>query len=472
VREVAVTPARTDELASVLLPEGARELLELAELAKEVFAGRVIWNVSSTAGGGGVAEMLARFVRYVQGAGVDCRWVVIEGDAPFFELTKRIHNNLHDEPGDGGPLGDEERAVYERVCEMNSGPLLELVGPRDVVILHDPQPAGLAVPLRDAGVPVIWRCHVGVDEHSEVTERAWAFLRPWIEHADATVFSRRSYAPSWIDPDRMAVIEPAIDPLSRKNQPLEDDVVSAILGRAGVLATNAEGAGFTDADGGWHPLEYETDVVREGGPLDPGVPVITQVSRWDRLKDMHGVLRGFVEGGVGRATGSHLLLVGPDVKGVTDDPEGQVVLEECIALWRGLGADERATVSLVSVPMGDLEQNALIVNALQRHAAVVAQKSLREGFGLTVAEAMWKGRAVLASAVGGIQDQVRDGQDGILLPDPRDLGAFAEAARALLGDPDRARRMGESGHERVRDYFLADRDLSQWMALLDGLSLA
>jgi trehalose synthase len=121
--------------------------------------------------------------------------------------------------------------------------------------------------------------------------------------------------------------------------------------------------------------------------------------------------------------------------------------------------------------MDDLDQNALIVNALQRHAAVVVQKSLREGFGLTVSEAMWKRRAVVASAVGGIQDQVRDGQDGILLPDPRDLAAFADAARTLLGDPDRARRMGESGHERVRDYFLADRDLSQWMALLDGLSL-
>ena len=471
MREITVAPATPEELAGVLLPERAGQLLELAKEAKEVFAGRVIWNVSSTAGGGGVAEMLAHFVRYVLGADVDCRWVVMAGDAPFFVVTKRIHNNLHDDQGDGGPLGAEERAVYERVCEANSQALMKLVGERDLVILHDPQPAGLVTGLKDLGVPVVWRCHVGVDEHSEVTARAWAFLRPWIERADANVFSRRSYAPEWIDGDRMTVIEPALDPLSRKNQPLDDGTVLALLGEAGVLTTASEGAGFSDADGVWHPLQCPVEAVREGGPLDPEVPVLVQVSRWDRLKDMPGVLRGFVEGHVGRDTGAHLLLVGPDVSGVTDDPEGQAVLEDCVAYWRGLSAADRATATLISVPMEDLEHNALVVNALQRHAAVVTQKSLREGFGLTVSEAMWKGRAVVASAVGGIQDQVRDGQDGLLLRDPRDLGAFAEAARSLLGDSERSRRMGESGHERVRDHFLADRDLGEWMELLDELGL-
>jgi trehalose synthase len=230
-------------------------------------------------------------------------------------------------------------------------------------------------------------------------------------------------------------------------------------------------AQFVDADDCPKEVELQARVVREGGPLAPDVPLVVQVSRWDRLKDMAGVLRAFVDGGVGKDTGGHLLLVGPDVAGVTDDPEGQAVLEECTAMWEKLPADARATVSLVSVPMSDLEQNAAIVNAVQRHAAVVAQKSLREGFGLTVSEAMWKARPVVGSAVGGIQDQVRDGVDGLLIDDPRDLGAFAAAVRTLLDDPARAHSMGEAAHERVRDNFLADRDLGQWMELLGHLGL-
>ena len=212
-------------------------------------------------------------------------------------------------------------------------------------------------------------------------------------------------------------------------------------------------------------------MLRNGSALSPGVPLLVQVSRWDRLKDMSGVLRAFVEGGVGADTGAHLLLVGPDVAAVTDDPEGKQVLDECTAIWEQQPAATRATASLVSLPMADLEQNAAIVNALQRHARVVAQKSLREGFGLTVSEAMWKGTPVVGSGVGGIQDQIREGVDGLLVADPHDLGAFASAVRSLLDDPTRARVMGEAAHERVRDNFLADRDLGQWMELLGHLGI-
>ena len=182
-------------------------------------------------------------------------------------------------------------------------------------------------------------------------------------------------------------------------------------------------------------------------------------------------MRAFVDGAIGADTGAHLLLVGPDVAGVTDDPDGTQVLDECKEMWEQLPAETQATVSLVSLPMADLEQNAAVVNALQRHAKVVAQKSLREGFGLTVSEAMWKGTPVVGSAIGGIQDQVRDGVDGLLVADPHDLGAFAAAVRALLGDPARAREMGGAAHERVRDNFLADRDLGQWMELFVQLGI-
>jgi trehalose synthase len=198
-------------------------------------------------------------------------------------------------------------------------------------------------------------------------------------------------------------------------------------------------------------------------------PLVVQVSRWDRLKDMAGVLRAFVDAALGVETGAHLLLVGPDVAGVTDDPEGKQVLDECVAMWEQLPVETKATASLVSLPMADLDQNAAIVNALQRHAAVVAQKSIHEGFGLTVSEAMWKGRPVVGTAVGGIQDQVREGVDGLLIADPHDLSAFASAARTLLDDEPLARRMGAAAHERVRDNFLADRDLAQWRSLLGNL---
>src|SRR5205085_6194873 len=235
--------------------------------------------------------------------------------------------------------------------------------------------------------------------------------------------------PAWLPAAQSRVIAPAIDPLSAKNHPLDDETVLAILGRAGIIEHAGGAASFVDSDDRQHGIDAKAVVLREGGPLPPHVPLLAQVSRWDRLKDMAGVLQAFVEGGVGKDTGGHLLLVGPDVAGVTDDPEGTQVLEECKAMWQALPADARSTVSLVSLPMDDLEQNAAMVNAVQRHAAVVAQKSLREGFGLTVSEAMWKGRPVVGSAVGGIQDQIRDGVDGLLVADPHDLVGFADAVR-------------------------------------------
>ena len=469
MREVQVGAVAPRRLADVLRPDRADAFLTLAERAGGVLDGRVIWNVSSTAGGGGVAEMLQAFLRYARGADVDCRWLVLEGTSDFFSVTKRLHNRLHGDRGDGGELGDAERSVYLGVAEANAAELSSMVGEGDIVILHDPQAVGMVSTLRQLRVPVIWRCHVGADRQNAETEQAWAFLKEWVAAVDVAVFSRQTYAPAWIDRNRVSLIAPAIDPLSPKNQPLDDDNMLAILRRAGLLAGDGGGAHFVDEAGHSCEVALTADVVREGDPLVAEVATLVQVSRWDHLKDMGGVLRGFVDGRVGRDTGAHLLLVGPDVKGVTDDPEGREVLDECIAAWKALPEQDRATVSLVTLPMDDLDQNAAVVNALQRHATVVVQKSLVEGFGLTVSEAMWKARAVIASAVGGIQDQVHDGVDGILLPDPRDLTAFATAARDLFADESRAADLGRAAHERVRDNFLADRDLRQWMEVIGGL---
>jgi trehalose synthase len=204
-------------------------------------------------------------------------------------------------------------------------------------------------------------------------------------------------------------------------------------------------------------------------PLDGRL--VVQVSRWDRLKDMSGVMAGFARSAVGAGRDDcHLMLVGPAVSGVADDPEGADVLAGCREDWARLPDDLRRRVHLASIPMDDGDENALIVNAIQRHAYTVVQKSLVEGFGLTVTEAMWKGRPVVASRVGGIQDQIEHGRDGLLVDDPYDLDEFAAALGQLLDDGDLADRLGAAGRQRVRDEFLGDRHLAQYVDLFAALA--
>jgi trehalose synthase len=205
-------------------------------------------------------------------------------------------------------------------------------------------------------------------------------------------------------------------------------------------------------------------IVGDDGPPPLARRTVVQVSRWDRLKDMPGVLQGYADHVDGRA---HLLLVGPNVTGVADDPGGAAVFEECVELWRRLPHAQRQHVHLACLPTADVEENAVIVNALQRHARVVTQKSLAEGFGLTVAEAMWKGTPVVASAVGGIVDQITDAC-GVLLPDPSDLSAFGTAVRDLIEHPQVAEKMGAAARERAAD-FLPDVHLARWASVLSAL---
>jgi trehalose synthase len=194
-------------------------------------------------------------------------------------------------------------------------------------------------------------------------------------------------------------------------------------------------------------------------------PTVVQVSRWDALKDPLGVIRGFAEH-VPAETGAHLVYAGPAVEAVADDPEGERVLHDAIALRDALPGEARSRVHLAALPMADTEENAVIVNALQRHAHVIVQKSVAEGFGLTVAEAMWKARPVVASRIGGIQDQIVDGESGILLDDPGDLAAYGAAVAGLLGDPARADRMGRNARERVRAQFVSPRSLIDYLRLI------
>ncbi|MGE6758281.1 glycosyltransferase [Corallococcus interemptor] len=455
-----------------VLPGPEWEALQASALqARDRMVGRTFWNVNSTARGGGVAELLPRLLAYARGAGVDTRWMVIEGTPAFFHVTKRLHHALHGSQGDGSPLGPAERACYDEVLRDNAEELLVLVRPGDVVLLHDPQTAGLAPALAAAGARVVWRCHVGCDTPDEEVARAWRFLEPGLTAARLAVFSLAAYVPPMLA-DRSVVIPPSIDIFAVKNQPMAPEVARSILGHTGLLALppDAPEPLFTRADGVPARVSRGADIVRLGSAPAPGSPLVVQVSRWDPLKDPVGVLRGFallLRESPGLC--AELVLAGPSVLSVADDPEAAATLETVIAAWREQPHYLRQRVHLACLPMADPEENAAIVNALQRHAAVVVQKSLREGFGLTVTEAMWKARPVVASAVGGLQDQVRHEVDGLLVRDPGDPAEFAAAVRRLLDDPVLAARLGTQAREHVRTRFIAPRHLSDFVDLLEQL---
>jgi trehalose synthase len=382
-------------------------------------------------------------------------------------ITKRIHNQIHGETA-GGPLTEADAEHYERMLAANATELLDEIRPGDLVLLHDPQTAGLTRALVDAGARVAWRCHIGVDWQNDATRGAWAFLRPYLEAAHGFVFTRRDYVPDWIPASKVAIIPPSIDPLSPKNEPLDADTVRGILGRIGVLdgATPDDRTSFERSDGTVGFVTRYAEVTGEGRP-GPSDKLVVQVSRWDQLKDMPGVMHGFAEYVVPGGDG-YLLLVGPAVAGVTDDPEGAAVFGECLLQWRELPPEARARILLVTLPLDDAHENAAMVNALQRHATVIVQKSLAEGFGLTVAEGMWKGRPVVGSAVGGIMDQIADGT-GILLPDPRDLKAFGVAVRELLDDPAEADRMGQAAQAYIREHYVGDVHLLRYADLFGSM---
>ena len=462
-----------DRFESILSPKEIRDALKVAASMRKRMAGRVLWNVSSTAVGGGVAEMLQSLLRYTRGVGIDTRWIVIQGGPEFFRITKRLHHALHGSAGDGSDLGEAERQVYEETLRRDGNELAACVRPDDVVLLHDPQTVGLGPALVGAGARVIWRCHIGADHSNEEVERGWEFLAPYLEEIPAFVFSREAYVPRYCDHGKSTAIRPSIDAFSAKNRDLDEDTIRTILVHTGLVEgppPSPPRHEFESEDGSPGRVEHRADVIRLGRPPTWETPLVVQVSRWDPLKDPVGVMRGFASLINGKAPSSaHLILAGPNVSGVTDDPEGGAVFDEVHHVWRTLPHAVRDKIHLVSLPTADVEENAVIVNALQRHATVVVQKSLKEGFGLTVTEAMWKGRPVLASAVGGIQDQIEDGVSGVLLKDPTDLEEFASALRHLLEEPAWAERLGAAARDRVRDQFLGVRHLLEYARLIERL---
>ena len=370
--------------------------------------GHRIAMVNSTATGGGVAEILHRLVRLMNELGVSTTWEVMPGDTRFYAITKAIHNGLHGWPVS---ISDDDRAYY---MEMNRHAARALALDADLVLIHDPQPAALAELRRRPGQQWVWRCHIDL---SNADPSVWDLVAPRVAHYDAAIFSHVSFVPSLPVPAYLA--PPSIDPLSDKNRELEEEEIDALL----------------------EPLNLPTTR-----------PLVTQVSRFDRIKDPVGVVEAFRL--VRRRTEAHLVLAGGSAD---DDPEGAEVLA---AVRERVRRDRDVSVALLP------PDAHLTINALQRRSAVVVQKSLREGFALTVSEALWKRRAVVASAVGGIPLQILHERTGLLA---RSVEGCAYQVTRFLRSAELRRRLGREGREHVRDNFLHPREARDYLALFASL---
>jgi len=359
-------------------------------------------------------------------------------------------------------LGSAERAAYLASLSTAAAELADLVGPRDIVILHDHQTAGLASSVAARAAAVYWRCHVGVDEPTVASERGWDFITPLLDECDALLFSVPWHVPARFRDRPTWILPPFISPFNFKNCDLTPDAVRSCLAHCGLGPDGAgPGSDVVVTPAGTIRLRSAPKVMLERARR-PDDPLITQVSRWDRLKDMAGVM----EAVVGHVRCGHLMLVGPDPTAIADDIEQQVWYADCVDRWQALPPAQRRRVTLVTLPMDDLAENAVLVNALQRASDVVVQKSLAEGFGLTVAEAMWKRRVVVGSAVGGIRAQIEHGVDGFLLGDPADLTGLGELITAATGSEVNANDIGTRAHQRVHTDFLADREVTMTAAMI------
>ena len=471
-----------DDYQSVVhLSEPVRSLRAEARALVPHLEGRTVWMVNSSARGGGVAEMLPRMVTILRELEVSVEWVVLGSSDPhFFVLTKRIHNLIH---GKGDPeLTSADRELYEAVSRENADSFRHRVSSGDVLVIHDPQPLGMgAILRRELKVHAIFRSHIGLDESSRQTQAAWNFLKPYANCYDHAVFTAAEYIPDFLA-GRAGVIRPAIDPLSYKNRDLLVTRLVGVLCNARlaieqhpvVPAEYSQTATRLAPDGRFLPADHS------GGIGILFRPIVTQVSRWDRLKGFKPLLDAFVQLKT-RASSrnenhndSHqrrlqlvrLVLAGPEPAAVADDPEAVEVLDELVSAYVKLPRALQEDIALVSLPMAVRKQNELIVNALQRCSSVVVQNSLREGFGLTVTEAMWKRSALLGTRACGIRQQIRDGVDGWLIQEPEDKDEIAVRLDHLLRDMGERIRLGQSAQRRVHQEFLVFTQVHNWLTTL------
>jgi len=379
--------------------------LEEIRLLAEKLQGKTVKMVNSTAVGGGVAEMLHRTVPLFNELGLNVKWEVIKGSGSFFNVTKSFHNALH---GKEEEISDEMLKVYQEANEENAK---EMSFDEEFIVIHDPQPAALIRAKEKSSAKWIWRCHI---DTSHPQPRIWDFLVKYINKYDASIFSAPSFAKELPIPQYM--IYPAIDPFAEKNRELSEKEINSVLDKFGI-------------------------------PNDK--PIVTQISRFDYLKDPLGVLETYHL--VKRSTDCRFIYAGGTA---SDDPESAKVLHEL----QDKASQEKDFHILLLPPFSDFE-----VNAIQRASSIILQKSLREGFGLTVTEALWKAKPVVAMAVGGIPLQIIHNFTGILV---HSIEGAAYQIRYLLNNPKVAKMLGEYGKEHVREKFLLTRNLRNYLLLL------
>lgn len=385
-------------------PVIGKSALEELKILADKLSGKTVQNINSTYIGGGVAEILSRMVPFLTELGINAKWSVIKGDNDFFNITKKFHNALH------GRKEDFTEEEFKYFLEVNRKNIETLNLDGDILFIHDPQPVALVEKRNEAGEKWIWRCHIDI---SNPDERVWNFIKNYVEKYDAAVFSAPNFAKML--KIRMFLIYPSIDPLSNKNKELSEEEINAVLDKYGI---------------------------------DRKKPIILQVSRFDYLKDPVGVIKAFEM--VRKNIPCQLILAGGEA---TDDPESGKVLEEVKKEAQG-----KPDIHILLLPPdSDIE-----INALQRAATVVVQKSIKEGFGLTVTEALWKGKPVVASAVGGILLQVKHKLTGLLC---HSIEGAAYAIRTLLTNPEYAKWLGKNGHAHVRQNFLITRHLKDYLLL-------
>jgi trehalose synthase len=399
-----MTTSSLSDYQEIVGPGVIEELKALSHRVKR----RRLQHVNSTSVGGGVAEILTRLVPLLRELGIEATWDVIKGDQHFYNVTKAIHNAVHGK----GTITTQMMNIFRANQEMN---LKEIRPAGDVVMIHDPQPVGLIELKKEGGRNWVWRCHIDV---SNPDPCVWSFLRPYVEQYNAAIFSMPEFSQQLPIPQFR--IAPSIDPLSEKNRDMEHTEVLKVL---------------------------------EKYQIDPGRPLLTQISRFDRLKDPLGVVEAYrlVKK---RFKSCQLLLAGG---GADDDPEGAEVLREV----REAAANDPDIHVLLLPPFSDLE-----INALVRGSTVVIQKSLKEGFGLTVSEALWKGRPVVAGAVGGIRLQVIDGVTGFLV---HSVEGTANQIGQLLRDRKLRERLGRNGHNHVKQNFLLTRHVRDYILTMLAL---
>jgi len=404
----AATQAHAAHLEDYVSLLGAPEIDEVRALAGRL-VGRSVQMVNSTSVGGGVAEILTRLVPLIGELGLRIRWDIITGGDEFFAVTKAFHNALH---GGSYHARPEDFEIFRANTELNRQ---RLQVDSDFTVIHDPQPIGLIESRRDHSGHWIWRCHIDL---SHPNAEVWDFLKSYIYHYDGALFSSPEFARQLPIPEYL--FYPCIDPLSEKNHDLEPEFVSEVLRRFA---------------------------------LDPERPILTQVSRFDRLKDPIGVVRAYQL--VKRYFDCQLVLAGGSA---ADDPQGGEVLAEVRH-----AASNDPDIKILDLP----PWSALEINALQRASTVIIQKSIREGFALTVTEALWKKKPVVASAVGGIPSQIIHKRTGLLA---HSIEGTAYQIRFLLSNPGLAQKLGEQGHEHVRENFLITNNVRRYLTLFLHLS--